>query len=429
MKIRNLEYFIASRLSEKNSGSFVAQIIVIAQVVIGICLAVMIIGSSIINGFKSDITEKVFGFWGHIHITDSRATLNRDIVPISKDQTFYPDLEEVENIKFDDYNYDPPQEVQSKSGVKKIQSFIILPGIINTKTEMEGIFLKGIDDDYDWDFLTTYLKEGRLPDISDTLASRDILLSEQSSKRLGLKVGDDLIVHFVLEKQPLKRKFSVCGLYKTGLEEYDKKYAIIDIKILRDLLKWGDDVVGGFEIVLDDMDDLSLFNEYLYAEHLPPNLYSETLKQKAPEIFGWLEMQNINEYVIIILMIIVALINMITVLLILILERTKMIGTLKSLGATNWSIRKIFLYKATRIIIFSLVIGNIIGIGLCLFQKITKIVHLKEEDYYLSYVPIKLDYLWIIGLNMATVLVILFFLILPTYLISKIDPVKALRFK
>ncbi len=428
MRFKSFEYFVARKLSERKTNSFIAKIIRIAQMVIGLCLAVMLIGSSIIHGFKHDITEKVFGFWGHIHIMDAQMHLNRDQVPISLDQTFYPDIEQLSEVVFDDFRFDPPRKLKTKGGIKKIQSFALLPGIIERKTSMEGLIFKGIGADYDWDFLRKYIKQGDILDLTDSTAARSILISEQTAKRLGLKVDELIVVHFIISGKQFKRRFLIKGIYKTGLEEYDKKYAIIDIQIIRDLLDWNADQVGGFEIILDNLDDLDYFGEYLYAEVLPPNLFSETLKQKAPQIFEWIEMQNINELVLLVLMAIVALINMVTVMMIIILERTKMIGTLKALGARNWTIRKIFLYKAGLIIGYSLIIGNVLALVLCLTQRYTRFLKLNEADYYISYVPIRIDIPWWIGLNVLTLVTILLFMLIPSYLVSKIDPVKALRF-
>ncbi len=429
MGFKSFEYFIASKLSEQKSGSFIAKIIRIAQIVIGLCLAVMLIGGSIIQGFKHDITEKVFGFWGHIHIMDARMNINADQVPFNKNQNFYPAIENEGPITFLDYRYDPPKRTKTKGGVRKIQSYALLPGIIDQKNTLEGIIFKGIDQDYDWDFLKNYIKSGTILDLSTADANREMLISVQTAKRLNLDVKDKVIVHFIVNGQQYKRRFTIKGIYKTGLEEFDKKYAIIHISIIRDLLQWTDDQIGGFELILDDLDDLERYNEYLYAEQLPPNLFSETLRQKAPQIFEWIEMQNINEIVLLILMGLVALINMVTVMMIIILERTTMIGTLKALGAKNWSIRQIFLFKAGRIIALSLLIGNLLALSLCLIQKYTKLAKLKEADYYISYVPVKIDPLWWFFVNFVIVLVILIFMLIPSYIVSKIDPVKALRFK
>ena len=429
MGYKSFEYFIASKLSERKTNSFIAKIIRIAQIVIGLCLAVMLVGSAIISGFKHDITEKVFGFWGHIHILDAGTHLHQDQIPITKNQSFYKELEDIQQIEFDDYRYDPPKRVQTKGGIKKIQSFALLPGILENKTTMEGLIFKGIDQDYDWSFIQAYITEGTGFVVGDTIVSRSILISEQTARRMELVLGDLIIVHFIVGGKAYKRRFKISGIYKTGLEEYDKKYALIDIGVIRELLHWEADEVGGFEVIIEHLDDLELLNEYLYAEQLPSQLYSETLKQKAPQIFEWIDMQNINEVVLLFLMAVVALINMVTAMLIIILERTRMIGTLKALGARNWSIRKIFMIKAVRIASISLLIGNVIALGICLGQKYTKIIKLNEADYYISYVPIRIDIPWWITVNAATLGVIFLFMLLPSYLVSKIDPVKALRFK
>ena len=258
--------------------------------------------------------------------------------------------------------------------------------------------------------------------------SSDILISQQTASRLRIDTGDSFIVHFIQKGDQLKRRFTVSGIYKTGLEEYDKVFALVDIRQVQRLLGWEADEVGGFEVFLDDLADLPVLTEYLYYEKLPNNLYAETIREKLPEIFEWLELQNINEVVILSLMIVVAIINMITALLILILERTNMVGTLKALGGTNWAIRKVFLYYAAYIVLVGLFWGNLMGIGLCLMQEQFGLIRLSEENYYLTVAPIQLQWWSILIINVGTLIITLVFLILPSYLVSSISPVKAIRF-
>ena len=240
---------------------------------------------------------------------------------------------------------------------------------------------------------------------------------------------DWAIIHFVEKGEQLKRRFKVSGVYRTGLEEYDRKFALVDIRQIQRLLGWEESQVSGFEVFIDDIDDLQPINEYIYFEELPADLYAETIREKLPEIFDWLDLQDINEVVILSLMIIVAIINMVTALMILILERTNMIGILKALGTANWGIRKIFLYYAAYIVILGLFWGNLIGIGLCLLQDRFEFITLSEENYYLSTAPIDLNFWPILLLNLGTLAITLFFLIIPSYLVTSISPVKAIRFK
>jgi len=389
----------------------------------------MLISTAIITGFKHDITEKIFGFWGHIHITDTRVNLNVFQAPIYRDESLTMALLSADRFETTAYVGDDYYTMESKGGVQSVSPYIILPGIIKFDQELEGIQLKGVDHDFDWSYLNQYIIQGQAVATGDSVVSRDLLISQTTADRMRLTVGDDVELHFVLSQNQLRRKMRVAGIYRTGLEEYDKMFALCDMRVLQQLLKWDQDQVGGYEVRLENYEDMETINAYLYEDVLDERLYAETLRQRSPQIFDWLNLQNINETVILTLLILVSIINMITVMIILILERTRMIGTLKAIGGTDWFIRKIFLIKAGRIILGSLVIGNIIGLGFCLFQKYTRTFKLSESDYYLSYVPIKLEAWWIIGINLGAAIIIFLCLIIPTYIISKIDPIKALRFK
>ena len=322
------------------------------------------------------------------------------------------------------------KEQVTKGGIRHIQTFALRPGIIKAGSEIEGIVLKGIAEDFDWQFMAQFMVKGDTIAWVDSLASNQILLSQQTAKRLKVDVDDTFTITFVSENsEQLQRRFTVSGIYKTGLEEYDRKFALVDIRKIQQLIGWTEDQVGGFEVFVDHIDDLDALSEYIYLEELPSSLFAESIRKKLPEIFEWLALQDVNEIVILSLMVVVAIINMITALLILILERTNMVGTLKSLGSSNWSIRKIFLYYAARIISVGVLWGNAVGIGLCLVQKYGKVIRLQEENYYLSYAPIDLNVGIIVLLNVATLLITLLFLIIPSYLVTRIDPIKAIRFK
>ncbi len=433
----NLEYFIARKVAASGSKSFSRLIIRIAIIAIALSITVMIVATSLIKGFKNEISSKIFGFWGHIHIMDTNVNRSFEAVPIKKDQDFYPYLDTIdqvpyiENFKFLGYeNENYRVEKLSNGGVRHIQVFAHKPGIISTKKEFEGILLKGISTDFDWKYLQQYLIEGEKIELNDTIASRDIIISENTSNRLNLKVGKSIKIYFISSSgEQIPRVFKVCGIYKTGLEEYDKKFALVDITMIQDILGWEKDQVGGFEVFLDDIRDLNVLNEHIYLEEIPNNLYSQTIRSKLPSIFEWLELQDINEIVILILMVVVAIINMITALMILILERTNMIGILKALGQTSWSIRKIFIYYAAYIVLMGLFWGNIIGILICFIQDRFGVIKLSEADYYLAVAPIEFNIWTVVLLNIGTLVITLIFLIIPSYLVTKITPVKAIRFK
>lgn len=423
----NAVSFIARRVAASGQPSFSRLIIRIAVVAVALSVAVMIVATSLIAGFKKEISEKIFGFWGHIHITE--AAQGQPLIeanPISIKQDFYPDLKEVKSVSL---TTNEGQVIRSRAGIRHIQTFALKPGIIKANNEIEGIILKGVGEDFDWSFLEQYIKEGAPISRVDSAISREILISRQTADRLRVGVGDRFMVYFVQQGEQLRRRFTISGIYKTGLEEYDEKFALVDIRMIQQLLRWAPDQVSGFEVFLDDLRDLDLMAEYVYYEELPVNLYSESIREERPEIFEWLDLQDTNEVVIISLMLVVAVINMITALLILILERTNMIGTLKALGSTNWTIRWIFLYYAAYIIVLGLFWGNGIGLLLCWLQSQFGFITLDETNYYLSQAPIYVNPWTVLLLNLGTLLLTLAFLIIPSWLVSRIDPVKAIRFK
>ncbi len=407
----NLEFFITKRIAFRQGKSFSGFIIKIAIAAVALSMAVMIITTATVNGFQHEVSRKIFGFWGHIHITKYKlnAAHYEDTKPISKHQNFYPNIDSIE-------------------GIRHIQVYANKAGIIKTDTDIEGILLKGIGSDFDWSFLTDCMVSGKSFSLNDSTRSNNIVISATTANRLQLAVGDKMAVYFV--QRPVRvRQFTISGIYKTALEEYDEKYAIIDIKHIQKLNKWTDDEVGGFEVFLDDVQELDKYSDVLYYHINNHTLLAQTIKEINPNIFEWLALQNMNEYVILLLMVLVAIINMITALLILILERTNMVGIMKALGANNWSIRKIFLYNATFIIGLGLIIGNLLGLGICVLQQQFGIIQLPEESYYINVAPIAINWFSIILLNVGTMLVCVIAMIIPSYLVTHIDPIKAIRFK
>ncbi len=433
----SLPFYIARKVVSNPSHSFSKLIIRIAIIAVALGMTVMIVASSLISGFKQEITGKIFGFWGHIHIMDFEATSTNayESVPVSTDQVFYPDITDIESFtypstfKFMGYENEGWISMkQTNGGVRHIQTFAQKIGVIKTKHEIEGIILKGVGQDYDWDNLDEFISKGRRLDMSSNKASREILISEQTSKRLELDTGDRFLIYFVKGENQIKKRFEVAGIYKTGLEEYDTKFALIDIRQIQDINGWNENEVSGFELFVDDINDMKPISDAIYDE-LPMNLYSSTIENIDPNIFGWLELQDMNELVILTLMIIVGLINMVTALIILILERTNMIGTLKSLGANNWEIQKIFLYYGAYITLLGLFWGNILGFALCFIQDQFGLIRLPEEDYYVSVAPIDINFGYILLLNLGVLAITVFILVVPSFLVRVISPVKAIRFK
>ncbi len=429
------ENFIAKRIIFSGKKNLTKLILKIAYATVGISVAAMILSTTIINGFKYEISKKIFGFWGHIDITNSNMSRNFDMLPIDKTASYYDSLSDLtdpiiyytkpkifgKTIKGDKVRN------QTKGGIDFIRSYVVTPGIVTSKKEIEGAVLKGADHDFHWRMMDKYMIEGDTIEYVKDKPSSGAVISTIQAKRLGLGVGDKFIVHFIKRNDEVKKRFKVVGIYNTGMEEYDRKFVIVDIRKLQEVLHWDENEVAGFEVFLDDIDDLDVINNYIYYEIIPNNKYAETIKTKFSSIFEWLNLQDTNEALIIALMLLVAVINMISTLLILILEQTHLIGVLKSLGATNWKIRKIFLYQAWYIITKGLVMANIIGIGLALLQKYFRIIKLDEVNYFLSYVPIRFD-IWNIALiNLGAIVIILISLIIPSYMVSKMNPVKALR--
>ncbi len=370
----------------------------------------MIISIAIVTGFQKQIKDKVIGFGSHITITNFEINSSYEPSPLSIHQPFYPSFDSIE-------------------GIRHIQVFANKAGIIKTDEQIEGVILKGIGSDYDWSFFEEKMIEGRHFVVNDSVRTNDIIISKSLASRLKLKLGDDLRMYFVIqdEMQPRGRKFNICGIFETGLEEFDKLYVFGDIYHIRKLNKWEDDQVGGFEVLIEDFNQIDEMG-YLVYNHIGYNLDAKTIKQQQPQIFEWLSLQDINVIVIIALMVMVAGITMISTLLILILEKTNMIGTLKAFGTRNKSIRKIFMYNAVYIIGKGLLWGNIVALGLCMLQIKTGIFKLNQESYYVSQIPVNLQLSHFLIVNTGTLIVCTLMLIIPTYIITKISPVKAIRF-
>lgn len=403
------EFKLAMRISNGKEKSFASIIIRIASLAVALSIAVMIVTTALITGFKSEISSKIFGFWGHLHINAANVYQNLlEINPIEDNQDFYPVLKNMQ-------------------GIKAVQVYAIQPGIVKGKNDLDGIFLKGIGSDFNWQFFKNYLQEGDIISFPTEKASNQIIISKQTASRLSLKTGDNFRLFFVKNGTMLKRNFKISGIYKTGLEEYDSKFALVDIRKVQQLQGWEDNQIGGYEVFIDDISKIDYWAEVIYSNVLPPELNVQSIRDKLPEIFEWLSLQDINEVVILSLMIVVAIINMVTALLILMLERTRMIGILKSLGSSNWSIRRIFMFYAGIIASKGMFWGNIIGVSICLLQKYGHFIKLSEENYYLNEAPILINFTHILFLNLGTILVIVLFLILPTWLVTRISPVRTLR--
>ena len=427
------EHFIASRLAgSSNSKSFSKVIIRIAIASIALSVCVMIVASSMIHGFKKEISQKIFDFWGHIQITEAFTNPIYEGTPMQYEEGLEDSLLSIQSIYYEwplsilGFETNQSHVKKTHGGVREVYRYIHCPAVLNTREDMEGLVLKGIDGDFPKIFFDRYILEGQSPKLGS--ADRQILISKITADRLLLETGDQVLLYFVKQGKPTPRRFTVCGIYKTGLGEYDKKLAFIDMSYLQDVLDWSEEEVSGIEVILDDIRDIMIMNDYINQEVLPSHLYTRSIRQVASSIFDWLDLQDINEVIILGLMLLVCVINMITALLILILERTHMIGVLKALGSSNWQVRKIFVRQAGHILLQGLLIGNLVGVLLCFLQKRFEFIRLREEDYYLAVAPIDFDPSAIVAINLGTFIITILFLILPSYYISRISPTRALRF-
>lgn len=386
---------------------------------IALGIAVMILSLSIVTGFQNEIKNKVIGVGSHLTILKLDNNVSLEPQPIVKNQAFLAELKKNTNIKH-------------------IQVFAVKNGIVKTKTENEGILLKGIDRDFDLTYLKKNLIDGDVFQVNTDSTSNSILISKHLSDKLSLKKGEKILVYFVTKKKGADddesfeyeqrvRNFTITGIYDTGFEDIDAQLAFVDIKHLQKINYWSDDEVGGFEIQLTDFTKLDSETEKI-NEIIGYELTAQSIKQTYPGVFGWLELMDSNAVIIISLMLIVASINMISALLILMLEKTSSIGLLKALGAANQDVRKIFLNLSFKLITKGLIIGNLIGITLSIMQLKFKFFTLEKETYYLEFVPINFDLFHILLLNIGTLSTCMLFMLLPTLVINKISPIKAIRF-
>lgn len=380
-------------------------------------MIMMIVSVATGIGLQQKIRQKVAAFNGHILISnfdDNQSQVSLE--PVSTNQDFYP--------KF-----------TSVKGIQHIQAVASKAGIIRTEKAFEGIVFKGVGKDYRWENMKEYLVQGRIPNLKSAINS-EILISEYLANRLQLKVGDKCNTFFMKENGnhiPNLRVFNIVGVYNSGFQEFDATYIIGDIRHIQRINKWEPTEVGGFEVFVDDFDKIEekgaeVYNNSQNKADALKTLDTQTIVQKYYYIFEWLKLFDFNIIVILIVMIVVATINMVVALLVLVLERTQMIGILKSLGANNWTVRKIFLYNALHLILKGLFWGNLIGIGLLLIQKYFGIIKLNPENYYVNQAPVDIDFWKILFLNIGTVTICLLVLLVPSYIITKISPVKAIKF-
>lgn len=372
-------------------------------------LAVMLLSVAIITGFKGEIREKVRGYLSDIRIFKYDLNNSFESTPFTLDRQTISAL-------------------KSNLEIENFHSYATKPAIISVNGEVEGINLKGVGPDFHWDFIQKNLKEGRIIQFADSAkSSQEILISRYTAKRLKLKPGDSFLIYFV-QNPPRKRKLTVVGIYDIGIDVIDKGFAIGSLDLIRRINNWGPHEIGGIEIRLKDFSRLSEVSTRI-DDDLKVDLQSQSVEQYFPGIFVWLDLLNVNTKILLILMLIVGVINMVTALLIMILERTNMIGMLKAFGAGNATIMRVFLYNAAYLIGIGLLLGNLLGLGLIYLQQKTQLFKLAEDSYYLSHVPVEIHLQEVLLLNLATLLVCLTVLVVPSLLVARISPLKAIRFK
>jgi lipoprotein-releasing system permease protein len=405
----NFASFIASRISFRSKRTFSKMIVRIAIIGIMLGLGVMILSVAILKGFQGEITGKIRGFAGDIQVSKLDLNASYENTPFAVNDTFIT-------------------KCKANKRIATVAPFATKNGIIKANSEIEGVVMKGVDKTYNWSFIKSVMEAGRVIDFTDAeKAKTEIMISQYTANRLKLKLGDSFLMYFVQE--PLRRrKFKIVGIFDVGVEEVDKTFVIGDLSLIRRLNSWKDNEIGGYEIRVTDFDNVTAINSNI-GDIIPTALKSVTVTENYQTVFDWLQLLDVNTRIILILMLLVAVINMISALLIMILERTSMIGMFKAMGATNWHIQQIFLTNAFYLIGFGLLLGNLFGVGLGMFQYKTHLFTLDQANYYMKFVPIQIDWADIAMLNVGTLVICLLVLIIPSMLVSSVSPVKAIRFK
>lgn len=415
----NTELFISRRLffDKANRKLLSQRIIRIAMAGISLGLAVMIVSVAVVTGFKKEIRNKVIGFGSHIQLVNYDSNSSYETQPISKNQPFLDDIRKIE-------------------GVKYIQPFATKPGMIKTDEYIQGIVFKGVDTDFNWDFFKQNLVEGQLPVINDTARVNEIILSKEVSNLLRLKLNDKAVFYFINENEVIPRmlQLQVCGIYDTGFEEFDKIFIFGDLKQIQRLNDWKADQITGFEVVVNRFDQLENIEQEIrrivnsYRDENSDVIRTESITRLYPQIFDWLSILDMNVWIILLLMVIVAGFNMVSGLLVLILERASMIGMMKAMGSSGWSIRKVFIYLSVFLTGRGMLWGNIIGIVIIAVQNIFHVVRLDPSSYYVAFVPMNFSLLHLVLLNVGTIVITSLILIVPSWFISRISPDKTIRF-
>ena len=373
----------------------------------------MIITLSFVNGFQETVSQKVFSFWGHVRV-GYRQPMKAAIAeeePIQK-------------------NEDVVREVRSRSEVASIHPFATRYAILKTTEEMEGVLVKGLDDSYDSTHLNQFMEEGRWIRFNDSTYSREIVISTYTAKQINLKLNDRVLIYFIRPDGSMRPdKLTIVGMYKTGIEEYDKTFAIGDLRLIQRLNSWNAEQIGGYEIFLKDYEQMDILSRDVFESSSFPALWeTRTIREIYPNIFDWLDIQDTNQNILITIMTIIAVINLITCLIILVLERLRMIGILKALGATNWTVQRIFINHSVLITLTGIALGTMLALGLLWLQQATGFVRLQEEAYYMRTATVKIVWWQVLAVVGGTLLVSFLVLLIPSFIVRRIQPIKAIRF-